>query len=201
LTIASIALAISGIQGTIALTSLRHTLSESEAREHGKQITDWQQVIVFKIIADNSENQGIKANQILEKYRNEAKNFEERSHITLKEQLTEASLRYVLLDLMASNLIYRHEGDAYSATLSIINPRGLRVVAETQAKYAVLEFLSTEFGKYTVSDLAQKIQSQENITPSEFNKLVNELMADNYVLIDSDGKVYPAAKPPPGRSK
>lgn len=179
------------------LTKANKLDKELIAEERQRKVMDWQKGIVFNIIrkGTDTDGKGISFDEIKSKYLEEAGIVK---GIDLqKEELQPVVLRQILMNLMTSGLIYHTLNDKYTVQLSLIDPKFSRVFIEKRAKYAIVNLLAIDGGRYTVQQIAQKITQQFNLTNEEFIVVIVDLITANAVIIDKNQNVWSAANPPP----
>jgi hypothetical protein len=178
------------VSARTAADNLRNVIEREQQQKRDDKVATWQQVIVYKVIEEGTKSgdRSIPFESIRQRYMTEAASA---AAVDLKkDELNPLVLRKILQDLMALQLVYQTLDDNYVIQRSATNPRVDRVFLEDNAKYAILNLLSREGGKYAIHDLSQIITDQFKITNEEFHSLVNQLMAANMVLVGDDKKLW-----------
>jgi hypothetical protein len=164
------------------------TIQKDAAQKRETQKQHWQQVIIYKIIKDGTKKQPTMGfEDIRQKYLSEAaaSNIVELT----KEELQPHELDRILLELMASNMVYLNIDDNYTVQRTSTYKRADRVFIEEDAKYAILHELTINPGKHTAAELYQAIQKATSLTAEEYNALLNQLMASKMVIVGLDFKL------------
>lgn len=179
------------------MRSLQIALEQQNKEEDDRHRLEWQRVIVYDIIAKGyrkTERRGLSFDEIQSKYREEAKSVQ--GIDISRDQLQPLELRRILLELSMQGTIYQTQQETYVIVEGMISPRAGRHYTESQAKYAIIDMLTADSGKYTVLELSQKVLAKHNLTPEEFNVVMTDLLVAKAILIDKNKKVWCVLNPP-----
>jgi hypothetical protein len=185
-------------QSATALRQIQLELKRADDEARAAELLDWQELEVVEIVRSKTNYsiaEGVSFAEIKSQYVTQVTADSDVEHP--KESLSDRSLKRILFDLETLGVIYRTYDNTYLAQASIGNPRFLKAFAEEEGKIAILTLLTRKGGEYSVSELGQQMSSAHSIHPTDFNVLINELIASNAVLIDGEGKVWCVANPPP----
>lgn len=205
LSIAAIVISIAAALGTwfgaiISVRSLNTHLEELRKADEVTTKSDWAQVIVFDIIDRDSWGTGkpigVSFDQIREAYINEAKAA--KGIVIDIDDLQPIELKKIIFSLISSAKVYRTSDGMYYTNRTVLDPSFPASVNLARTKYLILDALTSEGGKRTVSELyAELAKETKELTPDTYNLQINELIASKAVLVDEHNKLWAAANPPP----
>jgi hypothetical protein len=193
------AVAISGLAALVMIAIELRKLSTAEyARaedDRSQKVQDWQRVVVYNILDAkmNRDRGALAIDEIRNEYVSQAATV---NGLDLKkEELQDLALRRILLDLMSSGLVYETGKGKYVVQQSELNLKFDRQFLQSDAVSKILTVVNDESGKYTVAELDPKLRDELKLSKEEFNKVVLELVAYNWINIDHQGKLTSRLKP------
>ena len=154
---------------------------------------DWQKTLVYSIIEDgflieNKGQSGLTFAQIQERYRKKVGDqitFYKQFKLSAQD-LDDTTLRRLLLELQAASQVNYHSNKTYSVALFLLNPRSERSLVETEIKYAILNVLTIDKGKYTAEELRFRIDKRFTSDQEGYNFVINYLFSQNMIVADFD---------------
>jgi hypothetical protein len=177
--------------------SLHATLDKNATDLREAKEAEWQTTIVHSIIDDATKDDasGVPFQKILDTYQTKA--LAEKSVSLGKDKLQPIELRRILLNLMQTNAIYGLVGDRYFPARGVVVPGVEKPYIESRIISTIVQVLSSEGGRYTVTELEPKVTDIAKVTQQDYNTVINSLIVQKAVIPDDKGKLWSAAKPPP----
>ena len=152
----------------------------SDRRE--KELREWQKVVIYRIFRQNELSPQSFGN-LLDKYRSEANAFVD---INLKKkEISEDSLRRIILELVSSNIISMEPLDSFRLKVSQqkIDP----IEMGNKINAALLEIVGANPFVYTLDEVAKQMSAKLNI-PIQLLKNDLRVTIDNNLLEMDDKK-------------
>lgn len=154
----------------------------SERRE--KELREWQKVVIYKILR-RTEMESVKFTELLKSYRSEAQAF--RDIDLSKKEISEDSLRRVLVELTSSGVVKMDPMDSFKLNiaqekpdptelLKKVNDELVRLVGQNPYAYTIDVF---------AKDVAQKVGLEIPILKNELRKSINI----GLLVIDDEGRL------------
>ncbi len=165
-------------------------------------IEEWQELVVFSIIEkgfrENKFQSGLGFDAIKSEYLDEAKTVKE---VELGEDdIQPTTLRRILLRLIRNQVVFKTDADGYVVNRSELLDGFGRLNQTRRASYDIVYILATESGKFNDQKLQTRIIEKFQLTPQEYRYLVNQMIANGYVVRDSAGFLHSASTQPSSAS-
>jgi len=149
----------------------------AERRE--KELREWQKVVIYKIFRQN-ELTTQSFTQILEKYRSEATAFED---INLKKkEISEDSLRRVLLELVSSGILSMELADSFR--LKVSKPKQDPIELSNLMNTALVEIVGANPFVYTVDEVAKEMSPKVNVPIPLIKNSIRASIEVGYLVLD-----------------
>lgn len=149
----------------------------AERRE--KELREWQKVVIYRIFRQN-ELTTQTFTHILEKYRSEATAFED---INLKKkEISEDSLRRVLLELVSSGILSMELADSFR--LKVSKPKQDPIELTEKMNTALVEIVGANPFVYTVDEVAKEMSPKVNVPIPLIKNSIRASIEVGYLVLD-----------------
>lgn len=177
-----------------AATNLQRTIAKDLEQKQAEKVAQWQKVMVFSIIRQ-ADLKGVGLEEIRRKYIQEATTVQE---VDLKkEDLQPMVLHRILMDLQCSGLIFNLLDGNYVAMRASVPPRTARMHVDELAKDVTVRAIIRRPGQLTKAEIGPIVADELKISNASFELILISLISNREVIVDEEGKLWPATNPPP----
>lgn len=145
--------ALTSISTTIGIIGGLTGLLKYFSAKRDAELREWQKVIIHKLLRE-SENASASFARLLERYRSEAQAFED---ITVrKSEISEISLRRVLMDMIASGIVLPEAQDSYRLKLAQNTSTPMQQAQELNSE--IFKLIGSNPAIYNTEEAAKQIK-------------------------------------------